>query len=67
MCGNNEKPCAICYCGDGGCLASMRDDYWMQATEEQLINRIMHNKYSNYTDLMINKLREWYNINIKEN
>ena len=59
MCGVKDKECATCYCGDG-CLASMREDFWMKATKQQLIDRLDNGKYKNYTDLMKIKLKEWY-------
>ena len=52
MCGTNDKPCCTCYCGDGGCLASMRDDFYIPATEEQVRKRLENGSYSEYLDVM---------------
>lgn len=52
MCGTNYKPCCTCYCGDGGCLASMREDFYMPATEEQVRKRLENGSYPEYRDVM---------------
>lgn len=52
MCGTNDKPCCICFCGDGGCLASMREDFYMPATEEQVRERLENGSYPEYRDVM---------------
>lgn len=51
MCGTNDKPCCTCYCGDG-CLASMREDFYMPATEEQVRTRLENGSYPAYRDVM---------------
>ena len=52
MCRTNDKPCCTCYCGDGGCLASMREDFYMPATEEQVRKRLENGSYPEYRDVM---------------
>lgn len=52
MCGTKDKPCCICFCGDGGCLASMREDFYMPATEEQVRERLENGSYPEYRDVM---------------
>ena len=52
MCGTNDKPCCTCYCGDGRCLASMREDFYMPATEEQVRERLENGSYPEYRDVM---------------
>ena len=52
MCGTNDKPCCTCYCGDGGCIASMREDFYMPATEKQVRKRLENNSYAEYHDVM---------------
>lgn len=52
MCGTNDKPCCTCYCGDGGCLASMREDFYMSATKEQVQKRLENGSYPEYRDVM---------------
>ncbi len=52
MCGTNDKPCCTCYCGDGGCLASMREDFYMPATEEQVRERLENGSYPEYRYVM---------------
>lgn len=60
MCGLDNKLCATCYCGGGGCLAAMREDYWMPATKQQLIERLDNNNYKNNRKEMIDFLFEKY-------
>lgn len=55
-CGFDGKECAICGCG-GGCVASMRDDYYYPATKEQIIQRLDEGKYPDYRQLMIDTLK----------
>ena len=52
MCGTKDKPCCTCFCGDGGCLASMREDFYMPATEEQVRKRLEDGSYPEYRDDM---------------
>lgn len=52
MCGVKDKPCCTCYCGDGGCLASMREDFYMPATKEQVEKRLKNGSYCEYVDVM---------------
>lgn len=52
MCGTKDKPCCTCFCGDGGCLASMREDFYMPATEEQVRERLENGSYPKYRDVM---------------
>lgn len=52
MCGTKDKPCCTCFCGDGGCLASMREDFYMPATEEQVRKRLDNGSYPEYRDIM---------------
>ena len=68
MCGFGDKTCAVCYCGDG-CIAGRLDDFWQQATKEQLIKRLMNGNYKDDTNLMKEKLFKWYAIdfNILDN
>ena len=42
------KDCAICYYGDGGCLAGMRDDDFVSAEKEQLIQRLDNGNFPSY-------------------
>ena len=65
MCGTGDKECAICFFGDGGCVAAMLDDYWQKATEEQLTKRIEQGKYKDYTQLMIEAVKNWYNKSLE--
>lgn len=44
--------CAICYYGDGGCLAGMRDDDFVPAEKEQLIQRLDNGNFSSYRQQM---------------
>ena len=67
MCGRGNKLCAICYCGDGGCLAAMREDYWMPATKQQLIERLNNNRYKQNRKEMIDFLFEEYGELYREN
>ena len=43
MCRTKDKPCCTCFCGDGGCLASIREDFYMPATEE-LLNELANQR-----------------------
>ena len=52
MCGTKDKPCCTCFCGDGGCLASMREDFYMPATEEQVRKRLDNGSYPECRDVM---------------
>lgn len=52
MCGTKDKPCCTCFCGDGGCLASMREDFYIPATEEQVRERLENGSYPEYRDVM---------------
>lgn len=52
MCGTKDKPCCTCFCGDGGCLASMREDFYMPATEDQVRERLENGSYPEYQDVM---------------
>ena len=52
MCGTKDKPCCTCFCGDGGCLASMREDFYIPATEEQVRERLENGSYPEYLDVM---------------
>jgi len=67
MCGRGNKLCAICYCSDGECLAAMREDYWMPATEQQLIERLNNNRYKQNRKEMIDFLFEKYGELYREN
>ena len=42
------RECEICYYGDGGCLAGLRDDDFVMAEERQLIERLDTGKYASY-------------------
>ena len=44
--------CAICYHGDGGCLAGMRDDDFVPAEKEQLIQRLDNGNFPSYRQQM---------------
>ena len=66
MCGVGDKECAICFFGDGYCVAGMLDDYWQKATEEQLTKRIEQGEYKKYTQLMIEALKNWYNKSLED-
>lgn len=57
MCGTKDKPCCTCFCGDGGCLASMREDFYIPATEEQVRERLENGSYPEYLDDMGKYLR----------
>ena len=57
MCGTKDKPCCTCFCGDGGCLASMREDFYMPSTEEQVRKRLEDGSYPEYRDDMDEYLR----------
>jgi hypothetical protein len=57
MCGAKDKPCCTCFCGNGGCLASMREDFYMPATEEQVRKRLEDGSYPEYRDDMGEYLR----------
>ena len=52
MCGTKNKECAICAFGEGGCLASMREDHYVPATREQVEARISEGRYKNYDMVM---------------
>ena len=52
MCGTGNKTCGICANADGNCLASMREDFFIPATIEQVKNRIKENKYPDDIDVM---------------
>ena len=45
MCGTNEKPCGICVNAKGGCLASMRDDFFSLASKEKVKRRLNAGEY----------------------
>lgn len=60
MCGSDNKLCATCYCGDEWCLAAVREDYWMPATKQQLIERLDNNRYKENRKEMIDFLFEKY-------
>ena len=64
--GFEGKECAICYYADGGCVASMKDDYFLPATPTQLISRLRNGKYKNDRDLMITKLKVMYGIDYND-
>lgn len=40
--------CPICEFGESGCLAGMRDDYFVLASKEQIIERLDNHKYERY-------------------
>lgn len=40
MCGFGEKSCAICFYGDGGCVASLREDLYLPASMEDVVGRL---------------------------
>lgn len=40
--------CCICYYGDGGCLAGMRDDNFVMAEKEQIISRLDNNLFCHH-------------------
>lgn len=67
MCGYGNKLCATCYFGDGGCLAAMREDYWIPATKQQLIGRLDNNSYKRNRKEMIDFLFEEYGELYREN
>lgn len=48
MCGGYDKPCATCLYGGGGCLAGMRDDYYVPAEKEDVIERLDEGKFARY-------------------
>ena len=52
MCGTNDKPCCTCYCGSGGCIASMREDLYIPDTKEQVEKRLQNGSYPDDCDVM---------------
>lgn len=60
MCGVGDKECAICCLGEG-CLASMREDFFVLASERQIVERLNKSKYSKYRQLMVDTLKKEYN------
>lgn len=52
MCGTKDKLCCTCFCGDGECLASMREDFYMPATKKQIRERLENGSYPEYRDVM---------------
>ena len=45
MCGTNEKPCGLCVNANGCCLASMRDDFFSLASNEEVKRRLNAGEY----------------------
>ena len=44
-CGYDDYSCCLCASSGGGCLASMLDNYFTPATDEQLLERVKSGKY----------------------
>lgn len=59
-CGIGNKECAICVCADG-CLASMHEDFFVLASERQLVERLNDRRFPNYRQLMIDTLKKHFN------
>ena len=53
MCGTNEKPCGICANAKGGCLASMREDFFSFASKEEVKRRLSSGEYKADKEMMI--------------
>lgn len=51
MCGTGNRTCGIC-ANAGGCLASMKEDYFCLATKEEVKKRLEENKYRRDTEIM---------------
>lgn len=66
MCGVGDKECCICWFGGRGCLASMRDDYFIPANKEDIIERLNNNRFNSYRQHMINTLLKRYNYIYEE-
>ena len=47
ICGGQDKPCATCALA-GGCLAGLRDDDYIPARKEQVIERLDAGRYTDY-------------------
>lgn len=45
-CGYGDYSCCICASSGGGCLASVDDNYFTPATDEQLLERVKSGKYN---------------------
>lgn len=56
-CGSGDKTCGICFYADGGCLASMRDDFFCPATKKQVEKRLAEGRYSCDREIMENYLK----------
>ena len=54
--------CSVCRLGDGGCIAGHGDDDFCLATEEQLVERLDNNKYSDRRSYMITVLKDKFGI-----
>ena len=52
MCGAFEKACGICG-NAGGCLAAMYEDFYIPATREQVIKRLLNGEYPYDTKIMM--------------
>lgn len=60
-----SSECAICGCA-GLCLAGHGDDDFVLASAKQIIERLQKGQYYSYKELMIETLKNQYNINYKE-
>ena len=55
-CGTDGKECAVCCYGDG-CVATMLEDLYAPATQEQIIDRLNQREYPRFRQLMIDTLK----------
>ena len=51
-CGSGNKACGICGNADGNCLASLCDDFFFEATKEQVEKRLAEGRYVCDKELM---------------
>lgn len=56
-CGSGNKACGICGNADGNCLASMHDDFFFEATKEQVKKRLAEGRYACDKEIMENYVK----------
>lgn len=56
-CGSGDKACGICGNADGNCLASLHDDFFFEATKEQVEKRLAEGRYACDKEIMKNYVK----------
>lgn len=58
--------CCVCYFGSD-CIAGHGDDFYAEATKNQIIKRLDEGKFPNYTDYMKKYLKSVYDYDYDKN